>query len=367
MEKSIESIAGSNNGDVLELDRHRELSGGRLIGSVQSSRGAHTAPPVVGLSDIASIKALFLAWRKFSTGKKQRKDVIAFRAHLRRNIHELSEQLLSGAYQHGPYQPFTIFDPKQRSIHKASVRDRLVHQAFVAAVEPHFERRFIYDSYSCRLNKGSHNGVKRLQSFLQRASRNNTRTVYTLKCDVKKFFDSVDHTTMLSLITRRVNEPSVTALAQKVLQSFARAPGKGLPLGNVTSQLFANVYLHELDFYIKHHLKERWYVRYCDDFVIVHPSKQHLTALIPVIQDFLSEHLQLQLHPNKIQIRTYHQGVDFLGYVIKPSAILLRRRTRDRLLKKVSSKNVHSYLGVCTHASTYQLTQVLKTKAWLPE
>lgn len=359
-------VTERNNRNILKLSRRNKPGRYGFIGS-GGSRSVHKTPPVADFSDIASIKTLFMAWRKFSHGKKQRADVTEFRLRLQAHIQELHEQLVEGSYQHGTYQPFTVFDPKQRSIHKASVCDRLIHQAFVSAVEPVFERRFIYDSYSCRANKGTHAGVARLRVFLQKASKNNTRTVYALKCDIKKFFDSIDHEIMYSLLSSQISDPQVLQLAKIIIHSFARAPGKGLPLGNVTSQLFANIYLHELDFFVKHQLREKFYVRYCDDFIIIHPSKKHLLEQISRIEAFLGQHLQLQLHPHKVEIRSYHQGVDFLGSVVKPTATLIRRKTKARMLRKTNSKNLSSYLGVCSHAAGYELSQALKTKVWLEE
>lgn len=354
-------IAQSNDGNVLELPGRPEAGlDRRQTGNLVT----HTVTPVVDFSHMTSIKALFMAWRKFSRGKGSRQDVQLFRRNLTKYIHLLHAELSQGSYQHGSYQPFTICDPKQRSIHKASVRDRLVHQAVVSALEPLFDKQFIHDSYSCRLNKGTHAGVRRLRSFLRKASRNNTKTVYVLKCDVRKFFDSVDHAVLLELIERRVGDPQAIELVRIILASFSRRPGKGLPLGNVTSQLFANVYMHEFDFFVKQRLREKYYIRYCDDFIIIHEDKRHLAALVQVIADFLQSRLLLQLHPHKVSVRSYHQGIDFLGYVLKPQATLIRSKTRLRMLKRATPHNIHSYLGVCSHANSHTLRRTLLSKTW---
>jgi RNA-directed DNA polymerase len=270
----------------------------------------------------------------------------------------------SGRYRHGPYQTFTIHDPKQRRIHKATVQDRLLHQAIVSAIEPVFERRFIHDSYSCREGKGTHAGVVRLRTFLRKASHNNTKKVYVLKCDVRKYFASIDHEVLMKLIAHRVHDEATLELVRTILLSHGADVGRGIPLGNVTSQLFANIYLHELDWFIKQRLKVQQYIRYCDDFVIVSPDKAYLTSLIAPIRQFLQTELLLDLHPNKVTIRSWDQGIDFLGYVLRPYVITLRTKTRRRMVSKVTKHNLSSYIGLCTHAQAYHLSQVLRTIAW---
>lgn len=288
---------------------------------------------------------------------------MTYERHLEENIFDLREILGSEQYQHGAYVPFTICDPKQRRIHKATVQDRLVHQAVVTSIEPLFERQFIFDSYSCRKGKGTHAGVTRLRKFLRQTSRNNTQTVYVLKCDVQKFFDSVDHEILMKLLRERIDDQLTLELLQRIIYSHQTVQGRGMPLGNLTSQLFANVYLHELDRFIKFSLKERHYLRYCDDFAIVSPSKEHLESLIVPISDFLRHELKLTIHPRKVTIRIWHQGVDFLGYVLKPHATLLRTKTKHRMIERVTPNNLPSYLGVCTHANGHRLRQLIITKA----
>ena len=287
-----------------------------------------------------------------------------YERYLEQNIFELHEELMTGNYAHGRYEPFTIHDPKQRLIHKATVNDRLLHQAIVSAIEPNFERQFIYDSYSCRIGKGSHAGVKRLQTFLRRASKNNTQTVYALKCDIKQFFASMDHAILRQLLGNQVQDLQVMQLLDQVINSLSGDLGKGIPLGNITSQLFANVYLHELDWYIKHVLKEKHYLRYCDDFIIISNSREYLEELVHPMAQFLEQRLKLALHPDKVTIRTWSQGIDFLGYVTKPYCTVLRNKTKDRMLDKANQANITSYLGLCSHADAHELENVLKLKTW---
>lgn len=288
---------------------------------------------------------------------------MAFEFRLEDNLFSLRESLLSGEYRHDPYKPFTIYDPKRRRIHKATVKDRVVHQAIMNVIEPLFECRFIHDSYSCRVGKGTHAAVERLRTFLRQASRNNTRTVYALKCDVKKFFASVNHDTLLSSLMRQIKDPSVVQLLENIIGSFSAGHCRGIPLGNLTSQLFANTYLHELDRYAKVFLLERYYLRYCDDFIILSESRQRLSGVTQNIDEFLKKTLSLQLHPKKVFIRTWTQGVDFLGYVLFPHATAIRVKTAARMLRRANENNRASYLGVCSHANAFELEQIVRTKS----
>ncbi len=248
---------------------------------------------------ICSIENIFAAWARFSEGKRSKADVMAFELHLEDNLFSLRDSLMSGEYRHDLYKPFTIYDPKQRRIHKATVKDRVVHQTIVNVIEPVFERRFIHDSYSCRVGKGTHAAVERLRTFLRQASCNNTRTVHALKCDVRKFFASVDHCILFSFLEKRIADSQTLELLKNIIGSFSTLKGRGIPLGNLTSQLFANIYLHELDWYVKNVLREKYYLRYCDDFIILSESRERLSGVTENIDNFLNQVLSLQLHPKK--------------------------------------------------------------------
>lgn len=287
---------------------------------------------------------------------------MAYERHLEDNLFALQGELLEGTYRHGPYEPFTIFDPKQRQIHKTTVKDRIVHQALVQVIEPFFEKRFIFDSYSCRVGKGTHEAVKRLRVFLRKVSLNYTRTVYALKCDIRRFFASVSHEKLLRLLGERVDDQKAMSLLGEVISSFEMEKGHGIPLGNLTSQLFANVYLHELDHFMKQHLKEKYYLRYCDDFVILSESRKHLQSLIPQINSFLTERLSLSLHPDKMSIRTWGQGIDFLGYILMPHVTVPRTKTVHRMLLRADERKAASYLGLCSHADAYDVSRIIRTK-----
>ncbi|MEK7137418.1 MAG: reverse transcriptase/maturase family protein [Patescibacteria group bacterium] len=327
---------------------------------------------------IVAPEHLFAAWEEFRKGKRSRTDVQEFAMRLEENVFSLHRDLACGNYRHGPYSAFTICDPKQRLIHKALVRDRIVHHAIFKVLAPLFESTFIAHSFSCRVGKGTHRAVSALETMLQQASRNGTRNCFALKCDVYRFFASVDHEILLSLLRRRIGDRRAMELLTEIITSFGAV--KGLPIGNLTSQLFANVYLSELDQFIKHHLRVRHYVRYTDDFVIVSDDMEYLRKLIPAIGAFLRDALHLSLHPQKVTIRKYRQGVDFLGYVLLPRHRMLRTRTKRRTFRKLrscvsecrngrrSAESVEgslcSYLGVLSHADAYLLAQSLRNRYW---
>lgn len=312
---------------------------------------------VIGCHDIfkkiISPENLFAAWYKFKKGKLKKQDVRQFWRNLEDNLFNLRNELASGRYRHGPYRSFYVHDPKRRHIHKASVRDRVLHHAIVRVIEPIFEPRFIFDSYSCRKNKGVQKAVGRFREFGWRLSRNNTKTVWALKCDIKKFFDSVDHRTLVNLIAKQVNNEKAIELAWEIIDSFHKTSGKGLPLGNLTSQLFANVYLNELDQFIKRILRIKYYVRYCDDFVILSCDKGYLENLLAKVSGFLNDRLNLELHPEKVFLQRYSSGIDFLGCVCFPHYRILRAKTKRRMLKRLAKdfkkESFISYLGLVSH------------------
>lgn len=303
---------------------------------------------------IISPENLFLAWKEFRRGKRKKADVRQFEFNLEDNLFQLHLALKEKNYQPDPYVSFYIQDPKLRNIHKASIRDRVLHQAIFRILYPIFDKSFIFDSYSSRIGKGTHIAVNRLADFLRKLSKNNRRIVYGLKCDISKFFDSVDHELLIKLIKRKIFDENCLWLIEKVIVSFEKASGKGLPLGNVTSQLFSNIYLNELDQFVKHVLKIKYYMRYCDDFVIL-ANKNCFSEIIDKLSSFLSENLKLQLHPKKIVIRKFSQGIDYLGYISRFHNRLLRTRTKKRILKLVNEKNLPSYLGVLKHCNGYKL------------
>lgn len=321
---------------------------------------------------ILSLENLFAAWKEFKRGKGKKQEVQEFEFQLEDNIFQLHEELCAKTYRHGPYSSFYVRDPKLRHIHKAMVRDRLLHQAVFRVLYNVFDRQFIHDSYSCRFKKGTHAGVGRLKEFMRKASKNFRKPVYALKCDIKKFFFGVNHQILLRLVERAI-DIDTQWIVKTIVKSFESEPSRGLPLGNVTSQLFANIYLNELDQFIKYALREKYYVRYCDDFIIVHESKSHLVGLVKPINTFLNDHLGLKLHPDKISVRKLSYGIDFLGYVALPDYAVIRIKTKKRVMKRIVLRkeelsrgligseafecSLQSYLGLLAHCNGYKLSR----------
>lgn len=256
---------------------------------------------------------MLIAWKEFLKGKQKKKDVQEFELRLMDNILALHQNLVTKTYRHSSYEAFNISDPKPRNIHKARVRDRVVHRAIYRILYPFFDRLFIADSYSCRNDKGIHKALDRFRSFARKASHNHTRTVWALKCDVRKFFASIDQSILLGILEKHILDQDILKLLSAIIGSFHTEEGKGLPLGNLTSQLLVNVYMNEFDQFMKHQAKAKYYIRYADDFVIFSDNKEQLKTTLLQISAFLEFRLGLKLHPDKVSIQTVASGVDFLG------------------------------------------------------
>jgi len=311
--------------------------------------------------NIISLENLFLAWKEFKRGKMGKHDVQEFALSLEDNLFYLNSQLRNLSYRHSAYSSFYVSDPKLRHIHKACVRDRVLHHAVFRVLCPIFEKDFIFDSYSCRVGKGTHRAISRLANFLNKASQNDSKNIFVVKLDVRKFFDSVSHNILMAIIRRRINETRITWLLNEIIvESYSKENGLGLPIGNVTSQLFANIYLNELDQFVKHNLKKELYIRYCDDFILVARTPEELKGFISDTKEFLRDRLGLDLHKDKIIIRKYRQGIDFLGYVALPHCRVLRTKTKRRILGNVArngqnQKSIQSYLGLLSHGNTHKI------------
>lgn len=292
-----------------------------------------------------------------------KQDVQDFELRLMDNIIELHHELASRTYRHGGYIAFGISDHKPRSIHKATVRDRVLHHAIYRQLYPFFDRTFIADSYSCRLNKGTHKALDRFTTFTHQVSKNGTRTCWVLKCDIRKFFANIDHEILCSILIRYIPDKDILWLLEDIIRSFETRPHVGLPLGNLTSQLFVNIYMNKFDQFVKHALKGQHYLRYADDFVVLSQDKQRLETMLPQISAFLFEKLKLELHPDKVFIKTLASGVDFLGWVHFPTHRVLRTTTRRRMMKTIrlhtTNETLQSYLGLLQHGDTYSLRQSL--------
>lgn len=314
---------------------------------------------------IISKTNLLRSWQEFKIDKRNKVDSQTFEHNLAENLFALHFDLKNKTYQHGSYSSFYIHDPKLRHIHKACVRDRVLHHAIMKQIEPYFERTFIFDSYSSRIGKGTHRAVLRLREFAWGLSQNNHKTVWALKCDIRKFFDSIDHKILFQLIKNKVSDQTALGLVKEVISSCPN----GIPLGNLTSQLFSNIYLNPLDHFVKRTMKEKYYLRYADDFIILSRDIDHLQALIPRLRTYLDTTLKLELHPVKVTIRKWSQGIDFLGYIVFPHHIILRTRTKKRMFrniwhnfqlmqeglldKKKFEQSFRSYLGLLEHCRGY--------------
>lgn len=315
-------------------------------------------------SDIVSAGNLLSAWREFARGKRSKKDVQAFELWLMDNIFTLRDDLAHHTYRHGGYQAFHVADPKPRDIHKATVRDRVLHHAIYRILYPFFDRTFIADAFSCRNGKGTHRALNRFREFGRVVSKNNIKTCWVLKCDIKKFFASIDHAILMDILRSYIPDARIIWLLREVIGSFSStAPGVGLPLGNLTSQLLANIYMNALDQYVKHKLKAKYYVRYADDFVLIARDRAWLEDALPFIDSFLRERLKLQLHPDKVFIKTLASGVDFLGWTHFSDHRVLRTATKRRMFRRLREHptrgTIRSYEGLLSHGNARHLQHIL--------
>lgn len=314
----------------------------------------------ITFEDIASMDNLLEAWGEFIKGKRNKKDVQAFGLHLMDNLMDLHHDLVHHSYRHGSYTAFSISDPKPRRIHKASVRDRVLHHALYRRLYPFFDRLFIPDTYSCRLNKGTHKALERFRVMAAQVSKNNTRTCWVLRGDITKFFASIDQAVLMGILSIYIPDQNILWLLGQIIKSFNSGKEEvGLPLGNLTSQLLVNVYMNELDQYVKHNVRATHYIRYADDFALLSDNRAWLEHQINPIRSFLEGCLHLSLHPHKISIQTIASGVDFLGWIHFPGHGVIRTTTKQRMLNKLNAHNyadtLLSYLGLLGHGNTHKL------------
>jgi len=306
--------------------------------------------------NLISIENLLLAWQEFVKGKRNKKDVQIFQFNLMDNILQLHYDLNNKTYKHGGYEQFKINDPKPRLIHKASVTDRLLHHAVYRILYPFYDKTFISDSYSCRNNKGTHKAINRFRKYARIVSKNSTKQCWVLKCDIKKFFASIDQNILINILKQKIKNKDIINLLENIIFSFK---SNGLPLGNLTSQLFANVYLNELDQFVKHKLKIKYYIRYADDFVNFFENKKYLENLINPISYFLQNELKLNLHPDKVFIKTLNSGVDFLGWINFADHRIMRNKTKKRMFRRIamnpSVETLNSYIGLIKHGNSCKI------------
>ena len=304
-------------------------------------------------SKIYNITNLYLAYKKARKGKTKKDYVIEFEKELWKNLLKLQEELKNQTYAPKPLQTFILRDPKTRKISKSAFRDRVIHHALIRIMEPIFDKSFIYDSCANRLGKGNLFALKRFDKFKRKVSRNgklngwfNNNQVkgYCLKADIKHYFEEVSHEVLLKILARRIKDENVIWLIERILNNLPASEGrggepgfakKGMPLGNLTSQFFANLYLNELDYFVKHELKAKYYIRYVDDFVILHNSKEQLEKWKDKINRFLRDKLKLELHSQKSKIIPLSHGIDFVGFRNFYYFRLLRKRNIKNMLSKI--------------------------------
>lgn len=362
------------------------------------------------------LKALYDAWKTARKGKKPSKNQLAFDGHWIDGLLELQRSINTLTWQPGPSACFVATRPKAREIHAPEFADRVVHHWLVPQLETLWEPAFIFDSYANRQGKGSHAAVERLKQFTRQVHSGQGGGWY-LQLDIHNFFNSIHRPTLWAMLKRKLKKAGATDQLTRATHALLRKhplqagvvqhgtpeehamvpphkrlensrPGCGLPIGNLSSQFFANVYLDRLDQYVKHTLKARRYLRYVDDFVLVHQDREQLRVWQTQIEEFIATELQLKLKPD-IRLRPISEGIDFLGYIIYPSHTLVRRRVvahakatfeawakahvrNGRIqatpaqLKAIQSSTA-SFAGHLKHANSNRLQRALaKCYPWLP-
>jgi RNA-directed DNA polymerase len=267
------------------------------------------------------------AFARASRGKRTRRDAGEFGMRLDENLADLARDLIDGTYRVGPYHQFTIFDPKERRITAPCFRDRVLHHAVTLVCEPVFERTLIADTFACRRGKGREAAVGRARYFARRYP-------WFLKLDIRKYFDSIDHQVLLGRLARKFKDRRLLDLFGRIIASYEVAPGRGVPIGSLTSQHFANFYLAGVDRFVKEGLRAVGYVRYMDDFVIWGDDRAGLSMVRDRVAEFLEREMSLDLKPEPY-INRCRFGMDFLGCRVKPSHVSLNRRSRVRFGRKL--------------------------------
>jgi len=332
---------------------------------------------------------LYGSYLKCRKNKRNTINQLAFEIDAERNLLRLEEELNSRTYRPARSICFVVDRPKLREIFAADFRDRVIHHVLVNYMEPMAEPKFIYDSYACRKNKGTHAAVKRLQGFARSATRNNSRRAYCLQLDVRSFFVSINKNILFDLVKKYTADPDMIWLAEIIIFNdctkncrktrgkdllqhvpkhktlFRQDKNKGLPIGNLTSQFFANMYLNELDQFVKHVLKCRYYIRYSDDVLILHEDNTQLELWKEEIRMFLKQKMDLDLNDKKTVVRPISNGIDYLGYIVRPFYILVRRRVINNLKQKIfrglaTRESYMSYLGHFKHANAHRLKIKIK-------
>lgn len=324
---------------------------------------------------------LMEAHERASKNKRSKREVLRFEIDLESNMTNLYRKLQNHTYHLGKYREFTIYEPKERVIKSLPYLDRIVHQWYVEEfIKPFFVPRFIKDSYACIEDKGSHLAVENMQKYM-RIMKRNCGTYYILKCDIRKYFYNIDRDILFSIVKKRMEDPELIDFTRLLIYEGSNEK-IGIPIGNYTSQYFANIYLNELDHYVKEVLRVRFYCRYMDDFILLVPTKQEAKELKEKIEKFVRERLHLELN-QKTNYYPNAMGVNFCGYRIFETHRLLRTSSKKRIKRQVKRWNKayqsgtydlahieaswNSWLGHSCHANTFMLQNKIYDQILLKE
>ena len=311
---------------------------------------------------------LLVAWKKARKGKTLKHYVIEFESNLQDNLAQLRTELLLHAYRARPLNTFILRDPKTRKISVSDFRDRIIHHALCNIIEPIFDKAFIFDSYANRKGKGTLAAIQRLEFFINKVSHNKTiikkwnknkiiRGFY-FKGDIKKYFDTIDHTKLIEIIKEKIVDKEMLFLIKNILKNHtSNEVGQGMPLGNLTSQFLANVYLNELDQFVKHQLQAKYYLRYVDDFVIVDNNQDQLYFYKQQIEEFLNNPLLLTLHKDKSSIKPLYRGIAFLGFRIFPNHKLLKKKSGRRAYQRLALFERNYFLKMIDYDIIYDFLE----------
>lgn len=319
------------------------------------------------ISKICTIKNALLAYHKARRGKRYRPEVIKFESNRETNLAKAINDIKCGTYEMGGYFFFKVYEPKERLIMALPFYDRVVQHMIINIIEPLFERRFVFHSYACRKNKGTHEASNTLARWLYNLQVVQGKKIYAIKADIHHYFQSIDHKILKAEIRRYISDKVLLKILDYIIDhNGIYPPGIGIPVGNLTSQIFANVYLNILDQYIKHELGVRFYIRYMDDFIILSEDPEELREILKKVEIFLRDRLHLRLNPKTTMIAAKN-GVDFVGYRHFPSFKIIRKSATRRLKKlmhafetgevdeELFDNSIKSRLGYMKHADTYNL------------
>jgi len=334
---------------------NQQLSFNLILKSNNLSGGKFSAGTLY--EKVISFKNLLEAYRKARLGRRDRKYVLDWEFNLEKRLISLQKELQKGRYAPGAYRYFYVCDPKKRLVATAPFKDRIVHHAICNIIEPIFDKSFIYDTYACREGKGLHPAVVRLEQFLKKKDAK-----YALKCDVEKYFDSVNHQILEGLLRKKIKDERLIQLLVMIIKS-QKLP-KGMPIGNLTSQLFAGIYLSKLDHFIKRRLRAKYYLRYMDDFLVLAPEKRALHQWREEIRKFLKDELDLNLKKSTGQVFPTYLGVDFIGFVTFSTHRLVRKTSLRRFWTKakkgnLSTDSINSYGAHFGWADSFRLKKQL--------